>query len=130
MLTTSNYHPNHKISALIRIDPAAASKQLLDVLESKGMHKGEAAKAIGCAHSTLLAWIKQLNLFDKIAKLETTAIEKGWHHGRKGGRPEGSTVANGAAPRTVAAKTTKPIKPKAEKKARGSAVRKKRTRTS
>ncbi len=99
MTTTSSTHPNHEISALIRVQPAEAAKRILAALRETGMHKGEAAKRLGCAHSTLLSWIAQLHLAQKIEALAEKARKEGWHHGRLGGRPPGTTVANGAAPR-------------------------------
>lgn len=92
-------HPDHVIAALIVADPKQARARLIERLRKARMHKGDCAAAIGCAHSTLLRWIRKLRLEPEIEKLEARARREGWHHGRVGGRPEGSTVANGAAPR-------------------------------
>ena len=94
-----NTHPDHEISAYIRVKPEEAKKRLLAALREAGMHKGEAAKALGCAYTTLLKWIDKLDLEETIQSMTERAEREGWHHGRKGGRPVGSTVANGAAPR-------------------------------
>lgn len=98
-MPTTTTHPNHEISALIRVQPKEAAKKVLAFLKDAKMHKGDAARQIGCAHSTLISWIRQLELAPEIEKLEAKAKKDGWHHGRVGGRPLGSTVANGAAPR-------------------------------
>ena len=95
----SDYHPNHPIAALIIVDPKAAKLRILDHLRRAKMHRGDAAIAIGCAHSTFLSWVRKLDLEDEIGRLERKAKREGWHHGRIGGRPLGSTVENGAAPR-------------------------------
>jgi DNA-binding NtrC family response regulator len=79
---------HHDITHLIHIDPKAAGKRILAALKEEGMHKGNAAKRIGCAHSTLLVWIKQLELIEEIEKMTQTAVTKGWHHGNVGGRPQ------------------------------------------
>ena len=78
--------------ALIRLEPTRerareASDAILAALRDNAMHKGETAKALGCAHGTLLGWIALLGLADKIARLEERSIAEGWHHGRLGGRP-------------------------------------------
>lgn len=96
---TSPTHPNHEISALIRVAPKEAEKKVLAALRARKMHKGDASKLLGCAHSTLIDWIRLLGLAPKIEKLDAQAKKEGWHHGRNGGRPRGSTVENGAAPR-------------------------------
>ena len=95
----STTHPNHEISALIRVNPKEAKRRILAALRQTKMHKGDAAKLIGCVPSTFISWITQLDLAPEIERLAKKARTEGWHHGRKGGRPVGSTVANGAAPR-------------------------------
>jgi len=95
----SSTHPNHEITALIRVNPEEAKRRILAALRETGMHKALAAKKIGCAHSTLIAWIAQLEMAKAIDTLVAKAQKEGWHHDRKGGRPTGTTVANGAAPR-------------------------------
>lgn len=98
-MPASSTHPNHEISALIRVNQKEAKRRILAALRETGMHKGQAAKRLGCAHTTLLSWISQLGLAPEIEALDAAARKAGWHHGRVGGRPLGSTVENGAAPR-------------------------------
>ena len=97
---SSSTHPNHEISALIRVGNRAKAKEhILNALRASKMHKGDAVKRLRCAHTTYLFWVEQLGLAKVIEVLEAKAKKEGWHHGRKGGRPLGTTVANGAAPR-------------------------------
>jgi len=88
-----------EIQGLIIAEPEKARKKILSALEASRMHMGDAAKRLGCAHSTLLRWIAQLALARPIEVLKARAIRQGWHHNKIGGRPKGSTVETGAAPR-------------------------------
>lgn len=97
-------YANHEINALITIDPAKAKEAICEALRSAGMHKGNAAKALGCTHSTLLRWIDKLDLDAEIAKLMKQAEKKGWRFNGRTGRPLGTTVENGAKPRVVKTK--------------------------
>lgn len=92
-------YANHEINALILIDPAKAKDTIFEALRSAGMHKGNAAKKLGCTHSTLLRWIDKLQLDAAIEKMLKQAEKKGWRYNGRTGRPKGATVENGAAPR-------------------------------
>lgn len=92
-------YANHEINALITIDPAKAKDAICTALRAAGMHKGNAAKELGCTHSTLLRWIEKLDLAAEIAKLMAQAEKKGWRYNGRTGRPKGATVKNGAKPR-------------------------------
>lgn len=83
---------NHDINAMIFLNQESAKKRILDVLKKTKMHKGEAAKELGCSHATLLRWIARLQLDEAIDKLQARAHEKGWHFRRNpsSGRPKGS----------------------------------------
>lgn len=90
-------YQKHKLAALMQLDPVAARVQIVAALESSGMHMEAAAQALGCAHNTMLRWIERLEI--DVDALRERARDEGWHHDRHGGRPLGSTVAAGAAPR-------------------------------
>lgn len=92
--------------ALIRERPQAARLAICLALFLSGMSKSDAAKRLKCTHGTLLRWIAMLKLEKRIELMTNDAIKNGWHHGRKGGRPKGATVANGAAPRNSRVKST------------------------
>ncbi len=91
----------HDISSLIALEPKKASAQILEASERSGVHKGDAAKALGCSLATLLRWIAKLGLEPKIAKAEKAAEKAGTLRGgrRKGGRHKGSLDRGPRAPR-------------------------------
>lgn len=97
-------YANHEINALITIDPDKARDLICEALRAAGMHKGNAAKDLSCTHSTLLRWIEKLNLDARIAKLMKVANKEGWRYNGRTGRPKGTTIENGAAPRGPAKK--------------------------
>ncbi len=101
-------YSNHEINALITVEPAKAKKIILAALKVAGMHKGRASKELSCAHSTLLRWIEKLSLDAEIAQMMEVAERRGWRHNGRTGRPKGSTVANGAAPRTSRGRRSRP----------------------
>lgn len=89
-----------EILALIIADPAKAKTKILVALQATGMHMVEAAKRLGCDNSTLLRWIDRLGMKRDVERMRARAEREGWHHKKHGGRPKGTTVANGAtAPR-------------------------------
>lgn len=95
-----------EITALMVIDPVSARHRIVEALRASGMHMGEAAASLGCSYMTLQRWIAKLDLGAQVEVMKTKSVKEGWHHGRKGGRPLGATVANGAAPRGSKTKTT------------------------
>ena len=104
----------HEINALISIDPTKAKKTILAALKKAKMHKEDAAKLLGCNYVTLLRWISRLDMEAEIEEANTLAKKQGKFHDRKGGRPLGTTVANGAArpQRTKVRAKKKSAKPK------------------
>lgn len=92
-------YANHEINALISIDPEKAKDLILSALKKAKMHREEAAANLDCNYGTLLRWIVRLSMQREIARLTKAAKKEGWYHGRKGGRPTGTTIANGAARR-------------------------------
>lgn len=85
--------PRHELHALIQVAPASAKKKIVAALKSSGMHKGEAARLLGCSHGTLLRWIDALALGDEVERLVDKARDEGWYHGenrKSPGRPKGS----------------------------------------
>lgn len=98
----------HEINALISINPEKAKKTILSALKKARMHKEDAAAELGCNYVTLLRWISRLSMEKDIEAANDLAKKQGKFHDRKGGRPVGTTVANGAArpKRTKAKKKT------------------------
>lgn len=90
---------NHEINYLIALNPSEAKERILKALRKAKLHKEDAAKILECNYGTLLRWIKRLSLETQIKKMSKAAKKEGWFHGKTGGRPIGSTVENGAAPR-------------------------------
>lgn len=88
---------NHVISHLIHLDPKKAKDLILTALRDNKMHVGDAAKAIGCTHGTLLIWIGKLEMQPAVEKLRALATREGWHHDRHGGRPKMTAKALAAA---------------------------------
>lgn len=86
-----------EMQALIITKPAEAKRKILAALKSNGVHMGNAAASLDCAHVTLLRWIAKLGLSAEVEAMKDTAIKKGWYEGHKGGRPKGATVASGRA---------------------------------
>ena len=86
----------HEVNALISVDPEKAKSRILTALKKSKWHKEDAAKILDCNYVTLLRWITRLRLEKKIASETKFAKKAGTFHDRKGGRPLGSTVANGA----------------------------------
>lgn len=82
-MTNTSYHFN----ALIMIDPEKAKEEICKALRSAGMHKGNAAKEMGCSHGTLLRWIERLSLDTTIEKMMKQAQQKGWRFNGRTGRP-------------------------------------------
>lgn len=83
---------HQEINALIALEPAKASKMILDALRTAGMHKGNAAKEMGCSHGTLLRWIARLDLDTKITQMMEVAERRGWRHNGRTGRPRKETT--------------------------------------
>lgn len=90
-METHMAYANHEINALMTIDPKKAGDEICKALRKAGMHKGNAAKAIGCQHSTLIRWIKKLNLGKRIAVMLKQGEKEGWRYNGRTGRPKGST---------------------------------------
>lgn len=90
---------DHEMTHLIQVSPGKAREKIKRVLKSQGAHMANTAKVFGCTHGTLLRWIERLDMKQAVADLVDLAKAEGWHQTGNKGRPEGSTVANGAAPR-------------------------------
>lgn len=88
----------HEVNALISVDPEKAKAKILAALKKAKWHKEDAAKVLDCNYVTLLRWITRLRMEKKIASETKLAKKAGTFHDRKGGRPKGTTVANGASP--------------------------------
>jgi hypothetical protein len=86
----------HDMQALIITSPDAAKKKILAAIKASHVHLGKAAEALGCSHATLVRWVGKLGLAESVAEMKADAIEHGKYAGHKGGRPPGSTIANGA----------------------------------
>lgn len=84
---------DHAITHLIHVKPAEAKRLILDALRGAKMHKGQAAKALGCGPATFIRWVDALALDEDIAKMKTRAEKEGWHHDMlsRGGRPPSET---------------------------------------
>jgi transposase len=80
----------HDLSALIEAKPKEAAERIMVALRQAKAHKADAAKRLGCSHQTLLRWIAKLGIGAQVDKLIARAEREGWHHGRTGGRPQGS----------------------------------------
>lgn len=76
---------NHKIRALIEVDPAKAKAMILEAFEKAKCHYARAAKILGCETHSVTRWADQLGIREKLQKLEDRAEKEGWHHGSKGG---------------------------------------------
>lgn len=88
-----------EMQAIMVVDPARAKQMILDALASTGVHIGNASKSLGCNRITLTRWIVKLDLGAAVEAMKTQAIADQTYEARKGGRPKGTTVSAGAAPR-------------------------------
>lgn len=109
-------HADHEITHLIAVDPTKAKAKILQALKAARMHKAVATKEIGCSHGTFLRWIVRLGMQQEIEEMAAKAVKEGWHHEERGGRPQGSTVANGAAPRNSRTKVEKKVPVKVKRR--------------
>lgn len=81
----------HKMAAMIMVDPAKARREILVAFRNAGASRGDAAVNLGATRNTFARWVEALGLVDELAEVEARAVKQGWHHGRVGGRPMGST---------------------------------------
>lgn len=88
-----------EMQGLIIAFPDKARAKIIAALKKNGVHMGKASKALACSHVTLLRWIVKLGLEKEVEKMKKEAIKAGTYAGIGTGRPRGTTVANGAAPR-------------------------------
>jgi len=96
----------HPIRALIVANPILAIAEIRTVLIACGMCKSDVAKHFGCTHGTFLRWLNMLGLEEEVDLLSEQAKREGWSHNRRGGRPKGSTVRNGARRRNTRVKSS------------------------
>lgn len=87
----------HRMSALIQIDPKAAAQEILDAFVKAKTSRRGAAEILGCNERTFANWARALKI--DLAKVEARAKREGWHHDRHrlGGRPRGSKNRKRAA---------------------------------
>lgn len=88
-----------EMQGIIITDPKRACAMIIAALTASGVHIGNASAALGCNRITLIRWIAKLALVEQVDRMKVKAIKSGTYEGRKGGRPQGSTVASGAARR-------------------------------
>lgn len=83
-------YANHELHSDIHFKPGKARKKILKVLRESGMHRGNAAKALGCTHSTFLRWVGLLDLSREIERMVEQAKKEGWYVEGRTGRPAGA----------------------------------------
>ncbi len=81
----------HPLAALIEVDPKKAASQILDAYKKGKASQRDAAKILGVAESTIIRWVKLLDLATALARIKKQAVREGWHHemNTHGGLPEG-----------------------------------------
>lgn len=79
---------SHVLRHLIHVDPKAAGDQILKAIWDAQCHKGNAAKALGCRHGTMLKWIAKLGIEERVEQLIERAKKSG-HYGVSRGSPNG-----------------------------------------
>lgn len=85
-------YQKQKLGLLIEVDPRAARAEILKAYETAKASQRDAATELGCSETTLIRWIKLLDLQVTLLKLKKRAIKENWHHVNqtRGGRPPGS----------------------------------------
>ena len=73
-------YTKHTIGLLIEVNPTEASRQILEAYRKGKASQRDAAKILGVAESTIIRWVKLLELGDKLEGLKKKALREGWHH--------------------------------------------------
>ncbi len=85
-------YTKHTLAALIEVDPKEAKAQICDAYTKAKASQRDAANVLGVAESTLIRWVRILDLAEAFAKIKRRAHREGWHHEQNQqspGRPVG-----------------------------------------
>jgi len=72
------------MASLIDVQPDEARKRILEAYAECGLQQGDAAALLNVAESTLIRWVKRLNMGPQVEKLRERARKRGTY---KFGRP-------------------------------------------
>lgn len=101
---------------LVKYDAKKARARILRALREEGMHRGRAARRLGCTHGTLIQWTTKLGMLEELRALDARSERDGWRAAtagvggaRKGaGRPKNPAPS----PRPKAARKKRPARAK------------------
>jgi hypothetical protein len=81
-----------RLSRLIEDSPDHARAEILAAYRLKGANLKASAAVLDCTYSTLIRWVKRLELGPALEKLSKVGADEGWID-RKAARARGATVS-------------------------------------